>query len=347
MQYQPTGEHKQPESAVTSHVAEEGMYVASLNNAVKEWFSRHREMHCYLAVDPSQRDLISDDVEDSELFTSLPRADVIVDHDAFPETSCPYLLALDLSTPAGIRALAHSIHIAFEDRRPESMAAGLGQRIGGWLASSASLDEIATHWSRLVLQHDDSGRACALRFYDSRSLALLWTVLTQAQRQAMLGPVSAWHVLDARSRSTVHLASAELRGGFMLLAEQWPQIHRHGVINRALALHARTRGRQPEAMEIEAAIAAAMRAEQHGLSDREDQLAFIGHALTWHPQFDLHPKVSQLLSLRAADNFYTSEIGQLSADQINEIQQGIWYELLTASTPRPNHRAETQIDGHV
>jgi len=159
-------------------------------------------------------------------------------------------------------------------------------------------------------------------------------VLTPMQRQAMLGPARAWHVLDARARPVVHLASAELRANFNLLAEQWHQIHRHGVINRALALHARTCGRQPEAMEIEAAIAAAMRAEEFGLTDREDQLAFIGHALAWHPRFDLHPTVSQLLSLRPTDNFYTSEIGQLTNDQIKEIQRGAWYELLTSSTPR-------------
>lgn len=347
MQYLPTRGHTPPEVAVTSHTMDEDTYVESLNNAVKEWFSRYRDMHCYLAVDPSQRDLAGNDGADSELFTSLPRADVIVDHDAFPKTSCPYLLKLDLSTPAGIHALEYSIYIAFEDRRPDSMAAGLGQRIGGWLASSASPDEIAAHWSHLVLQHDDSGRACALRFYDSRSLALLWTVLSQVQRQAMLGPVRAWHVLDARARPTIHLASAELRTAFILSAEQWRQIHRHGVINRALALHARTCVRQPEAVEIETAIAAAMRAEQHGLTDREDQLAFIGHALAWHPQFDVHPKVSQLLRLKPADNFYTSEIGQLSDDQINEIQQGAWYELLTAPTPRQNQRAETQFDGNV
>lgn len=334
MQYHPTRGYTPPDVAVTSDTMDEDTCVESLNNAVKEWFSRHRDMHCYLAVDPSQRDLTSNDVADSELFTDLPKAVVVVDHEAFPKVNCPYLLALDLSTRAGARALAHSIDIAFEDRRPESMAAGMGQRIGGWLASSVSLDEIAAHWSRLVLQHDDSGRACALRFYDSRSLALLWPVLTPMQRQAMLGPARAWHVLDARARPVVHLASAELRANFNLLAEQWHQIHRHGVINRALALHARTCGRQPEAMEIEAAIAAAMRAEEFGLTDREDQLAFIGHALAWHPRFDLHPTVSQLLSLRPADNFYTSEIGQLTNDQIKEIQRGAWYELLTSSTPR-------------
>jgi hypothetical protein len=210
----------------------------------------------------------------------------------------------------------------------------MGQRVGGWLASSASLDEVAAHWSRLVLQRDDSGRACVLRFFDSRALALLWNVLSQAQQRTMLGPVRAWHVLDACARPHVHLASPDSRANFMLSAAQWQQIHRHGLVNRALALHARTCGRQPEPGEIEAAVAAAARAEQYGLIDRDDLVAFIGHALAWHPQFDLHPKVLQLLGRRAADDFYAGEIGQLSADEIDEIRQGSWCERPGTSASR-------------
>jgi hypothetical protein len=214
------------------------------------------------------------------------------------------------------------------------MAEGLGQRVGGWLASHASLGEIAAHWSRLVLQRDASERACVLRFYDSRALALLWTVLSQMQRQIMLGPVRAWHVLDASARPSVHLASPDSRANFMLSAAQWHEIHRHGLVNRALALHARACNRQPEPGEVETAVAAAARTERYGLIDQEDRVAFIGHALTWHPQFDLHPKVLQLLGRRAADDFYTAEIGQLSADEIEEIRRGSWYVCQGASVPR-------------
>lgn len=323
MQYLQAEGLAHPESAPASPAMDEDTRIESLNAALVEWFSRHRDMRCVLAIDPRQRDLTRDDGRES--FASLPRADVVIDHDTFPETHRPYLLELDLSTPAGVDVLAQSVRAAFEDRRPESMAAGLGQRVGGWLASHASLDEVAAHWSRLVLQRDVSGRACVLRFYDSRALALLWTVLSQVQQQTMLGPVRAWHVLDAGARPSVHLASSNARANFMLSAAQWQEIHRHGLINRALALHARACNRQLEPGEIETAIAAAARAERYGLIDRDDQVAFIGHALAWHPQFDQHPKVLQLLGRRATDDFYTAEIGQLSANEIEEIRQGSWY----------------------
>lgn len=334
MEYLQTEDPVHSESASISHTMDENTRIELLNITLTEWFSRNRGMRCLLAVDPSQRDLTSGDVDDKVPFASLPRANVIIDHDAFSESHQPYLLELDLSTLQGVDALARSIRIAFEDRRPESMAQGLGQRIGGWLASSASLEDVAAHWSRLVLQYDDGRRVCVLRFYDSRALALLWNVLSRAQQQAMLGPVKAWHVLDATSRPIVHLSASDQRTNFALSAAQWQEINRHGLVNRALALHARTRGKQPEPREIEVAVIAAARAGRYGLFDRDDCVAFIGHALAWHPQFDLHPKVSKLLSSRALDDFYTAEIEQLSTDEINEIQRGSWYASVDGSTSR-------------
>jgi hypothetical protein len=331
MQYLQTEASVHLEGVPTSSAADEDARIESLNIALTEWFSRHQNMRCFLAVDPSQRSLSNDDAADRAPFANLPRADVVIDHDAFPQAYRPYLLELDLSKPTGVDALAQSARVALEDRRPESMAEGQGQRVGGWLASSASLDDIARHWARLALQRDNSGHACVLRFYDSRALALLWLLLSHAQRQTMLGPVQAWHVLDASARLNVHVASSDAPANFLLSAAQWQEIHRHGLVNRALALHAQACGRQPASGEIEVAGAAAARVERHGLIDSDDRVAFICHALAWHPHFDLHPKVAQLLSSKAADDFYIGEIGQLSADDIDEIRQGSWHQHLDAS----------------
>jgi hypothetical protein len=342
MPYLHTGEPAHLTSAPTESGSDEAERIESLNFVLTEWFSQHRDMQCFLVVDPSQRDLVSDDADDIGPFASLPRADLVIDHEEFPNAHQPYLLKLDLSSPAGIRALAQSIHIAFEDRRPESMAEGMGQRIGGWLASPAALEDVAAHWSRIVLQRDGDGRACVLRFYDSRAKALLWSVLSHTQQQAMLGPVKAWHALDACATPCIHLASYDAHAHFILSAEQWQAIHRHGLVNRALALHARACGRQPEPDQIDAAIHAAARSEQHGLIDRDDRVAFIGHSLAWHPQFDLHPKVYQLLNRRTADDFYTSEIEKLSTDEIDDIRRGSWYTL-PADSPSLKENSELHL----
>lgn len=348
MKYPETGTSSHPERPPKSPTRDEDAEIKSFNASLTGWFSRHKGMRCFLVVDPSQRDLISDDVDAKASFANLARADVLIHHDAFPEAHRPYLLEIDLSAPEGVEALTQSVRVAFEDRRPESIVEGLGQRVGGWLASSASLDKVTAHWSSLVLQRDDHGRPCVLRFYDSRALALLWPLLSPTQQQTMLGPVRAWHVLDAGARPSVHLASSDARINFMLSTAQWQEIQHHGLVNRALGQHAWACGRQPEPNEIETAVAAAARAKRYGLIDQNDLVAFIGHALAWHPQFDLHPKVLQLLAYRTVDDFYTGAIEQLSASEIDEIRQGSWHQRLGASASRQDTRAnEIQYGDNV
>ncbi|MEK2603787.1 DUF4123 domain-containing protein [Burkholderia arboris] len=299
--------------------------------ALKGWFNQHPDMRCLLLVDPSQRDPLADDADDNPLFADLPRTDVVIDHEAVSPTHYPYLLELDLKTESGVAALEGSVRLAFEDRRPQSMAEGLGQRIGGWLASSASMREVATHCSRLTLQNDDLGRLCLLRFYDPRSQALLWPMLAAAQQHALLGPVHAWHTLDAGAVSVTRVNTLGRRDDFVLDAAQWQVVHRHGIVNRALALHAYDLDRQPTQPEVDAAVGAALRARRYGLTDEADEVAFVGHALSWHPEFDLHPRVLQILGSRRDGDLYTERIDELTSDEIAEIRQGIWHERLRVS----------------
>jgi len=302
-------------------------------SGLRTYFSKRPEMRCYLVVDPSQRDFTNDH-EEAERFQELKRAIVEVKHDAFPDSHRPYLVELDLATSEGSEVLVESVRAAFEDRRPISMAEGLGQRVGGWLASEAPLTEVAEHWSRHVLQYNEEGRPCALRFYDTRALSLIWPMFSQEQHQALLGPVKAWHALDACAKFCLYSVPAGSRADLSLTEEQWPRIHRHGLVNRALALYAMTVDRQPEQSEVAAADAAATRAEHYGLFDRDDCVAFIGNALAWHPQFDLHPKVLQLLGARAPDEFYTAAVAGLTKEDVAEIRDGAWYVRLSASSSR-------------
>ncbi|WP_423383599.1 DUF4123 domain-containing protein [Burkholderia sp. LMG 32019] len=306
--------------------------VDSMASVLRAYFSQQRESRCYLVVDPSQRALPQSD-EGASSFDDLPSAVVEIAHEAFPDNHRPYLIELDLSTSEGVALLIESVRLAFEDRKPDAVAKGLGQRIGGWLASEATLEHIAGHWSSNVLQIDDQGRRCALRFYDARALSLMWPILSEAQKRALLGPVKAWHALDACAKPCVYASEAALRTELDLTDRQWPDIHRHGLINRALALHMLATQRQPRSSEVETAIASATRAEQHGLVDREDKIAFIGHALTWHPYFDRHPSVARALRQRAPDEFYTAAVGELSEDEIEAIRRGTWYdESMTVSS---------------
>ncbi|RQZ10385.1 DUF4123 domain-containing protein [Burkholderia sp. Bp9031] len=299
--------------------------VDSMVSVLRAYFDQQRKSRCCLVVDPSQRALPQSG-EGAPSFHDQPSAVVEIAHEAFADDHRPYLIELDLSTSEGVALLIESVRLAFEDRQPDAVAKGLGQRIGGWLASEATLEYIAGHWSNNVLQIDDQGRRCALRFYDARALSLMWPILSDAQKRALLGPVKAWHALDACAKPCVYASETVLRTELDLTDRQWPDIHRHGLINRALALHMLATQRQPRSSEVETAITSATRAEQHGFVDREDKIAFIGHALTWHPYFDRHPSVAHALRQRAPDEFYTAAVGELSEDEIEAIRRGTWYD---------------------
>jgi hypothetical protein len=297
---------------------------------LRAWFSQRPEARCLLAVDPSRRTL-TDRPDAGVFFSEQTAVPVEIAHEAFPDEHRPYLIELDLSTPEGAKLLLESVRLAFEDRRPDFVARGQGQRIGGWLASTVPAAEVATYWSRQVVQVDESGRRCALRFYDSRALALIWSILTTSQKQVLLGPVIAWHALDACARACVYTAEVALQSSLVLAREQWQAIHRHGVVNKALGLHMHSTGRQPHRHEVETAVAGAARAEQYGLQDPDDKVAFVGHALAWHPRFDAHPRVREALLLLPG-LLYSAAVSELSPSEIEEIRRGAWVD------QKPTHR---------
>lgn len=308
-----------PASDTTGPATVETAVVALLG-----YFRRHPDLQCLLLVDPQPRALpVSGKGKPS--LAELPHVPLPIEHDAFPEHHRPYLLALDPSASHFDTWLAESVRVALSDRRPDAMARGPGQRIGGWLATSASAEDLAQHLSRHVLQTNDRGATCALRFYDSRAFALLWPMLSLMQRETLLGPVKVWHAFDAGARLRGHAGLyPPMLEHLMLKPEQWAAIRRHGVVNRALALHSDATGRQPDPDDVEAAVAAAVRAEHYGLHQRDDRLAFIGHALDWHPYFDSHPRVIQALGEVSADRFYTAAASELTEQEIDEIRGGAW-----------------------
>lgn len=293
--------------------------------ALQDHFRRNSEMQCLLIVDP-QPQALPTQAKRRHSLADLPRTVVPIAHDAFPRSDCPYLLTLDPKAAQFGAWLAESVRVALADRRPDAISRVPGQRIGGWLATSASADDVAEHFSRQVLQLDDRGKTCALRFYDARALALLWPVLTLMQKETLLGPVKTWLAFDAGARLQPYAGLyPKCLDHLSLKPEQWDVIRRHGLVNRALALHVAATGQQVEPGLVDAAIAAAARAEFYELADRDDKLAFISHALAWHPYFDAHPRVRQALGQVLQGDFYAAAASELTPDEIEAIRSGTWY----------------------
>jgi hypothetical protein len=294
--------------------------IHTLHNAIKSHGGK-----CLLVVDPSLRAL-EDNPAEGALFSQAKRSSIPVGHDAVAPDHWPCLIELDLSSATDTALLAQSVRAALADRLPESIARGQGQRIGGWLIGADSLQEVVDHWSDSLLQFDNQGRRCLLRFYDARVLALMWPALSPTQRRYLLGPVQTWYALDACAELATYTAPGRSQSELEIEDAQWIEFHRHGVINRALALFMNSEERQPLQQEVQAAVDSAGRAEQHGLRDHEDKIAFVGHALAWHPSFDAHPAMAPVLEKVSRGDLYCAAVSELDPRVVEEIRRGIWFK---------------------
>jgi hypothetical protein len=306
---------------VTMRESSVSKILAQLRSSVES----NKDARCLLVVDPSRRALM-DRPDIGVFFSRQTPVPIPIQHEAFPLAHRPFLIELDLSDKDALPLLPESIQIAFEDREPDKIARGHGQRIGGWLISDAPAHDVATYLSRNALLTDEHGSACLLRFFDSRALALLWPILTVPQQRTLLGPVVAWHALNACATHCVYDCNAIPQPSLALTRQQWNSIRRHSVINKALGRHMHVIERQPRRDEVETALASAERAEQHGLFDDDDKVDFIQHALSWHPRFDAHASVRRVLSQVSTGSFYAAAVGELTPAEIDEIRSGKWEE---------------------
>jgi len=65
------------------------------------------------------------------------------------------------------------------------------------LTTDVTVEELAAHLRSIRSLHTADGQRFFFRMADSRSLEMLWTVLDEQQRGALLGPVAAWSFTDA------------------------------------------------------------------------------------------------------------------------------------------------------
>lgn len=288
----------------------------------------------FIIVDPAASPLESIDAEPS--FRVLPSNPILVRHDAFPPSDCPYLIELDIAIPEVRTLFERSIHTVLSDRIADRMARGAGQRIGGWIVTQEKPETVAAYWSDLIVQRDERERSTLLRFYDNRALALLWPMLTMRQRQGLLGPVITWLSLDAVGNMMTYEVSEPSRAGLTIAAAQWPAIRRHGLVNKALAQFAFDGGTVQPA-SIDTAIAAAERAEVLELEDYADATLFVSHALSWHPRFYEHPAVERALGDVGPETFYAEAISTLSPTEIEDIKGGKWLEALRRTAVEGRH----------
>ena len=267
----------------------------------------------------------------------------------------PYLIPLDLSTPAAQGLLHEILRLALEDQALESLIQGLGQRICGWLFTAAPLRLLATHLGHVAVQRLPldyprlagkrliGGKGILLRYYDPCVMPYLWALSNAAQRKTMLGPVAQWQMLGQNQQLQFYAPAADAIAALAVPGslstplhysnQQWQAIQSIGGLNQAtFQWQAQSvDGQVPTKQQLQDSLRALVRAQGYGIDGAKDLQAFAWHALTVHPLFDEHPMIQQALKNLPLDEYYTASIADISEQDWQRIQ----HELSTGTQRHP------------
>lgn len=271
---------------------------------------------CWLLIDVAPRPLREDDPFDAAIFAREPRQVPSPVNDVDTRLM-PLLLELDSTRSADSGLIREAIEEALAERLPESLAQGAGRRICGWLESPVAGEALARHIAdRFSLSLPD-GTTRKLRWFDPAVLWAMWPILTPAQRNALLGPIAAYWLLDPTGNWQTLRSdpSTELQSHLTLDTSQLAEIGRIAALNRTL----RDWGAaylKPDVLTAarEIAAAALRRGAALGFTDLSDQAAFALCALTTHPRFDSHPLVRERLAKREPDDYFSALVDDLPPD---------------------------------
>jgi len=165
-----------------------------------------------------------------------------------------------------------------------------------WLASEASIEELAVHIARYLVGPGADGRPAFWRFYDPRVLALTLTVFDPVQRAALLGPITEWQFAWAGHRwaiarpGTPNDESAEEPPAWPR-PDQWPRINRSQaaarVVDRLPPMAAERAARLPA--ELDRIFREAV--DLGGMSDTDELADYAWHCMRYGQAFEQHPIV--------------------------------------------------------
>lgn len=102
----------------------------------------------------------------------------------------------------------------------------------GWWVTDADPGRVKMHIEQQMVQYTPDGRRMLLRYFDPRVLDQLVHILDDAQRYALMGPISQWGILDADRRIQCIERPSFTRGKISIRKEQWDAIARTEEVDR-------------------------------------------------------------------------------------------------------------------
>jgi hypothetical protein len=207
---------------------------------------------------------------------------------------CPLLIDLRTMSPRDLGHLSDSLETQVQNR--EETACSL------LLASSLPCAELAARLARrLAVTVEPGGPAKQFRFFDPGTFLQLPRLLGDAGLAWLLQGVDSVWVPWAAEWTCVERPA--VRDPFHLTAGHVQTLLRVGVVNRVAAQlnpPANALAWMEQCAEIDQHVRRG--AVQHALTRQADLVSFALHAMRYHPRFDSHPRIRDLLNtLRNAD----------------------------------------------
>ncbi len=237
----------------------------------------------------------------------------------------PHWIQVNTSTSSGSLLIQDSVDQALSELNPQSLREGQGRRIAGWLVlEPAQCNRALHHIARESIRPGHRGSRRLFRMHDPAVLWAAWGLLSPGQQAALMGPVSAWWLIDP-SGAVIELQRGDDADARVWDSELWAALDRVGALNAMLRalLPADNPLRSGQLEDMRGlAMASMARAERLGFSDLKDLALFAQHAVERHPQFDAHPIVRQVLERREPDEHYSALIEQLTDDEWRLVSAG-------------------------
>ena len=227
-------------------------------------------------------------------------AEVRLRHPAFVDTDrTPLLLRI---RPEDSDLIGLAIDVGMLEQADPQQEAVAGLTVAGWMETDASLGMLAKHLAAVMEQRvNGSGQVRVLRLSDRRVLEFVWDLLRPAQRVALLGPITTWHVIDRcgvvreLGRLPEVQSNGMLREGLRLEDGQWLQLEQCQQIQEmARGWKSIVQVLPPDYLrQLRAALAAA---RDVGLSANHDVQLLAAYILQIHPMLASHDRVVELVN---------------------------------------------------
>ncbi|WP_392552171.1 hypothetical protein RHO14_12070 [Orbus wheelerorum] len=209
----------------------------------------------------------------------------------------PVLLELNRDDIAHQQILSESLHQALSEIHPDKLSQFKPRKVYGWLLSSLSAQLLAQQIGYIAIQPRGQHQEL-IRYVDPMILAPFMSILTEAQQNKVLRPVSNWLYLNGdgqlKTIQNPNKIRKHITPQLAILSDQWAQIDDIVVRNQVLTRYRKsliTADRMQES-ECDKIIWQALKiAKELGYTQLQDLIEYCYYSLTIHPRIMSHTKI--------------------------------------------------------